>query len=176
MSEGAKGKTEGKVGNTSSLHWLWGTAVIVAIDQTSKAAVEVALSLHHTVELLPVFNITLVHNSGAAFSFLAEAGGWQRWFFSALAVVVSAGLVVWLYRLRPGAISEALGVTFVLGGALGNLWDRIQLGYVIDFIQLHWHDWYFPAFNIADSAITIGAGLLILDTLFSNGAKATGRS
>jgi len=133
MSEGAKGKTEGKVGNTSSLHWLWGTAVIVAIDQTSKAAVEVALSLHHTVELLPVFNITLVHNSGAAFSFLAEAGGWQRWFFSALAVVVSAGLVVWLYRLRPGAISEALGVTFVLGGALGNLWDRIQLGYVIDF-------------------------------------------
>ncbi|CAK0748881.1 Lipoprotein signal peptidase [Gammaproteobacteria bacterium] len=168
-----KGMGRRKTDNATSLHWLWGSAAIVLFDQVSKATVEAALPLHHTVELLPVFNLTLAHNPGAAFSLLAEAGGWQRWFFSGLALIVSVGLVAWLRRLHPGAISEALGITLILGGALGNLWDRIQFGYVIDFIQLHWHDWYFPAFNVADSAITIGAGLLILDTLFTHGTTDT---
>ncbi|CAK0758178.1 lipoprotein signal peptidase [Gammaproteobacteria bacterium] len=167
----AAGEGEGRRNRTATLHWLWGSVLIVLLDQSTKAAVEAGLRLYQTIELLPVFNLTLAHNSGAAFSLLASANGWQRWLFSILAVMVSGLLIVWLRRLRPDAVSEALGIALILGGAWGNLWDRIWLGYVIDFIQVHWHDWYFPAFNVADSAITIGAGLLILDAFFPQGGK-----
>lgn len=152
--------------SATRMHWLWGSAIIVLLDQATKTAVEAELRLHQTIELLPIFNLTLAHNLGAAFSIFSEASGWQRWFFIALAVVVSFVLIAWLRNLRSGATVEALGISLILGGAWGNLWDRVQLGYVIDFIQFHWNTWYFPAFNIADSAITIGAGLLILDALF----------
>jgi signal peptidase II len=113
----------------------------------------------------PFFNLVLTHNTGAAFSFLADAGGWQRWFFTAIAVVISIVLVVLLRRQRGALVAAALAL--VLGGALGNLWDRVMLGHVVDFVQLHAAGYYFPAFNVADSAITVGVALLILDSLRS---------
>ncbi|CAK0774324.1 lipoprotein signal peptidase [Gammaproteobacteria bacterium] len=148
----------------SSLRWLWVSSVVVLLDQLTKIMMESSLRLYQKIELLPVFNLTLVYNKGAAFSFLADAAGWQRWFFSGLAAVVSGALVFWLNNYsRPGSIWEVFGVSLIIGGAWGNLLDRVRLGHVVDFIQFHWYDWYFPAFNIADSAITLGAGLMILD-------------
>ena len=142
--------------------------MIVLLDQTTKIAVESHLYFRQAVELLPVFNVTRDHNPGAAFSLFASASGWQWWFFSALAVVISGVLIAWLRQVRPGAVLEPLAITCILGGALGNLLDRIRFGYVIDFIQVHWHEWYFPTFNLADAAITIGAGLLIAQSLFTH--------
>ena len=119
--------------------------------------------------MFPVLDITLMHNVGAAFSFLADASGWQRWFFIALSSIVSIGLTVWLLRLpREARRLLALGLALVLGGALGNLIDRIRLGSVVDFINFHWNQAYFPAFNVADSAITIGAACLLLDALLDS--------
>ncbi len=148
------------------LHWLWGSLIILLIDQFTKTSLEASLQSRHVLELLPVLNLALAHNTGAAFSLFASASGWQRWFFSVLAIVISGVLVAWLRQLRPGAILEPMAIVCILGGALGNLLDRIRFGYVVDFIQVHWHEWYFPTFNIADSAITLGAGLLIIDALF----------
>ena len=116
------------------------------------------------MRILPVLDITCMHNVGAAFSFLASASGWQRWVFIALAVVVSIGITIWLLRLPRGTHALlAAGLALVLGGAIGNVIDRIRLGYVIDFIHFHWDRAYFPAFNVADSAITVGAACLLLD-------------
>jgi signal peptidase II len=115
--------------------------------------------------VLPILDITRMHNVGAAFSFLATASGWQRWLFISLAVIVSIGIVVWLYRMPRSHGLLACGLALVLGGAIGNVIDRIRLGAVIDFIHFHWDRAYFPAFNIADSAITVGAACLILDAL-----------
>mgnify|MGYP006279421151 CR=1 FL=1 len=148
------------------LPWLWLSGLVIALDQISKYLITAWLVPKQVIELLPIFNFTLVYNQGAAFSLLANAGGWQRWFFIGLAGGISIVLVLWLRRLRAGAWLEALALTLILGGALGNLWDRIWLGQVVDFIQFHWHHWYFPAFNIADSAITLGAGLIILDAIY----------
>lgn len=113
------------------------------------------------------FNFTLLHNTGAAFSFLASESGWQRWFFVVLAFFVSIGLSVWLTRLREDKW-VALAVALILGGAIGNLYDRITLGYVVDFLHFYWGNYHFPAFNIADTAISIGAGLMILDIFRGN--------
>ena len=113
--------------------------------------------------MLPLLNITRIHNTGAAFSFLAGAAGWQRWLFTALAITVSVALLVWLRRIDRESRVLASAVALILGGALGNLIDRLRLGHVIDFIQVHWGEHYFPAFNVADSAITVGAALLLLD-------------
>jgi signal peptidase II len=113
--------------------------------------------------VLPIFEITRLHNTGAAFSFLAEAAGWQRWLFTTLAIIVSAALVLWLRRIDSEARLLASAVALILGGALGNVIDRLRLGYVIDFLNVHWGVHYFPAFNVADSSITIGAALLLLD-------------
>jgi signal peptidase II len=118
------------------------------------------------VAVLPFFNFTLAYNSGAAFSFLADAGGWQRWFFVALALAISAGLVVWLYRLRANVWGEAVAITLILGGALGNVIDRLWHGHVIDFIDVYYQNWHWPAFNVADSAITVGAVLLVLQSFW----------
>ncbi|MDP5070522.1 MAG: signal peptidase II, partial [Congregibacter sp.] len=120
------------------------------------------------------FNLTLHHNQGAAFSFLADAGGWQRWFFAGLALAVSAMIVFWLRDLKPRQWPLSLALALVLGGALGNLVDRILLGYVVDFISVHYQDWYFPTFNVADSAISVGAALIVVDSLFMG--TANGRS
>ncbi len=152
------------------MKWLWLSGVVIALDQLTKLAAVRALELHQPLAVLRCVNLTLTHNTGAAFSFLHQAGGWQRWFFAAIALVVSACIVFWLYRLPPGKVVLAVGLSLILGGALGNLWDRLSLGYVIDFIDLYYSTWHWPAFNVADSAITIGAGLLIVDA-FSRPAE-----
>ena len=133
--------------------------------------------MYQQIVIIPdYFSWTLAYNTGAAFSFLADAAGWQRWFFAAIAVVVSAVLVVWLKRLNPGETWLAVALALVLGGALGNLVDRVVFGHVVDFILLHWHQqWYFPAFNVADMAITGGAILLALDMFKSEKSGETGK-
>ncbi|MCK0538502.1 signal peptidase II [Alcanivorax quisquiliarum] len=147
------------------LHWLWIALAVLLLDQWTKGLVAGSLRLYEQIELLPFFNITLAYNEGAAFSFLAGAGGWQRWFFSIVAVVASVVILVWLLRGRDGPV-VATALSLILGGALGNLWDRIVLGHVVDFLDFHWAGWHFPAFNVADSAITVGAALIIIDMLF----------
>lgn len=147
------------------LHWLWIALAVLLLDQWTKGLVAGSLRLYEQIELLPFFNITLAYNEGAAFSFLAGAGGWQRWFFSIAAVVASVVILVWLLRGRDGPV-VATALSLILGGALGNLWDRIVLGHVVDFLDFHWAGWHFPAFNVADSAITVGAALIIIDMLF----------
>jgi signal peptidase II len=143
--------------------WLWLSLSVIALDQATKFLAKRFLELFERVEVLPVLDFTLLHNTGAAFSLLAGAGGWQRWFFIGLAVVVSALLLLWIWRTPRGEKWLPFALALILGGALGNVIDRIRFGYVVDFIHVHWGASYFPAFNIADSAITIGAGLLILD-------------
>jgi signal peptidase II len=146
--------------------WLLLSALVVAADQVTKAYIAQHFQEFEFKEILAVLDITYMHNVGAAFSFLAWASGWQRWLFIGLAVVVSIGIIVWLVRLPRGAHALlAAGLALVLGGALGNVIDRIRLGYVIDFIHFHWDRAYFPAFNVADSAITVGAAFLLLDAL-----------
>lgn len=147
-----------------ALKWLWLSALVIVLDLASKALASHYLTLYQPVPLFPGFNITLMHNSGAAFSFLSEAGGWQRWFFSVIAVLVSIGIIVWLKRLSSSQVCLAIALALILGGALGNVWDRLTLGYVVDFIQVYYDRWAWPAFNIADSAISIGAVLLIIDS------------
>lgn len=151
--------------NWRRLHWLWIALAVLLLDQWTKGLVAGSLRLYEQIELLPFFNITLAYNEGAAFSFLAGAGGWQRWLFSIIAVVASVVILVWLLRGRDGPV-VATALSLILGGALGNLWDRIVLGHVVDFLDFHWAGWHFPAFNIADSAITVGAALIIIDMLF----------
>jgi len=147
--------------------WLWLSAVVIVLDRLSKYLISSHLHVYDSITLLPVFNLTLLHNTGAAWSFLADASGWQRWVFIALALAVSVGLIVWLrYLPRTQHRWRASALSLVLGGALGNVIDRLWHGYVIDFIQVHYHGWYFPAFNVADSAITIGAVMLILEGVF----------
>ena len=143
--------------------WLWLSVVVIALDQATKFVVTRLLELYDRVEVLPVLDFTLLHNTGAAFSMLAGASGWQRWFFITLGCVVSLVLVLWIWRSPRGEKLLPLALALILGGALGNVVDRVFHGYVIDFIHAHWGAAYFPAFNIADSAITIGAGLLIVD-------------
>lgn len=153
------------------LRWLWVSVAVVVLDQATKQLAEAMLEYNEPLVLLPVFNLTLRYNTGAAFSFLAESGGWQRWFFVVLALAVSTFLVVWLRRLPRTAAWEALGLTLVLGGALGNVIDRLIFGHVIDFIEVHYRHWYWPAFNVADSAITVGVTVLIVDGLFNRSAE-----
>jgi signal peptidase II len=145
--------------------WLLLSALIVLADQLSKSYITSHYGEFEFTTVLPILDITRMHNVGAAFSFLATASGWQRWLFISLAVVVSIGIVVWLYRMQRSQALLACGLALVLGGAIGNVIDRIRLGAVVDFIHFHWDRAYFPAFNIADSAITVGAACLILDAL-----------
>jgi signal peptidase II len=146
--------------------WLVVSAVVIWLDWVTKQWVSASLELYRPVEVFSWLNITLAHNYGAAFSFLSDAGGWQRWFFIVLASVVSLMLLVWLLRLRRREWLTGLGLALVLGGAIGNLIDRVQLGYVVDFVDFHIDTWHYPAFNVADSAITCGVVLLLIDTFF----------
>ena len=157
------------------LGWLVLSLLVLVIDQVSKAHFEGSLEMFQQIVVIPdYFSWTLAYNTGAAFSFLADGGGWQRWLFALIAVVVSAVLVVWLKRLGRDDTWLAIALALVLGGALGNLYDRIALGHVIDFILVHWQNrYYFPAFNFADSAITVGAIMLALDMFKS---KKTGET
>lgn len=157
------------------LPWLWLSLLVFVLDQASKLYFEGVLRLYQQIEIVPgLFSWTLAYNTGAAFSFLAGESGWQRWLFALIAVAVSAVLVVWLRRLQSAETWLAVALALVLGGAVGNLFDRVAYGHVIDFILVHWQDrWFFPAFNLADSAITVGAIMLALDMFISKKSGET---
>lgn len=155
--------------------WIWLTVFVVILDQVTKIWASAALEMFQPHAFIPMLNFTLMHNEGAAFSFLSSAGGWQRWFFTALAVVVSVFIVIWMKRLPEDDHVQAAGLAFILGGALGNVIDRMMHGYVVDFIDFYYTaescmigfvstrgECHWPAFNIADSSIFVGAALLIL--------------
>ena len=154
--------------NVGMLKWLWITLLVVVLDQVTKSAATSNLVMFQPVEVFPGFNFTLMHNKGAAFSFLSDASGWQRWFFTVIAIGVSIGILIWLTRLPSDHRLMAISLTLILGGAVGNVWDRVLLGYVIDFIDVYYADYHWPAFNIADSSIFVGACLLIFDSLRSS--------
>lgn len=156
----------------ANLKWLWLTLLVIFLDQASKQAALQWLVFAQPRPVLPGFNLTLVYNTGAAFSFLRDAGGWQRYFFIILTIGVSIALLLWLARLPPRRAWLAAALALVLGGAAGNLWDRLQHGYVIDFIQLYWDRWSWPVFNVADSAITVGAAMLVIDAFRANRDEA----
>jgi len=152
--------------------WMVVALLVVLADQATKWAIMEWVRLYDRVPINDFINLTHQRNTGAAFSFLAGAGGWQRWFFVALSTVVSCVIAVWIWRIRfEGPAILAAGLALVLGGAIGNLIDRIRFGYVTDFIQVYLGEaiGYFPSFNVADSAITVGAALLIIDALFLSG-------
>lgn len=153
------------------LKWLNLSVLVIILDQLTKWISVSVLDLYETIPVMPFFNFTMAHNYGAAFSFLSSAGGWQRWFFVALAVIVSVALSIWLKKLKPTAKLEAAALALIIGGAVGNVIDRFVHGYVIDFLDLYYGHYHWPAFNIADSAICIGAVLLILDS-FRNKAES----
>jgi signal peptidase II len=152
--------------NAGASNWLWLGVAVMALDQWTKWLVVEHFEEFEEIVLLPVLELMRLHNTGAAFSFLSDADGWQRWVFIGLGVAVSAGILVWLRRLpAKGQGLLASGLSLILGGALGNVIDRVLHGHVIDFIRVHYEQHYFPAFNVADSAITIGAALIVLDNL-----------
>jgi signal peptidase II len=174
-SDGAK-EVAGPQGGATAVHWLWLSLAVLAADQATKWVVTREFELFESVAVNPYLDLTLLHNTGAAFSFLADAGGWQRWLFTGLGIVVSIVILFWLRRLPArGQSWLAIGLSLVMGGALGNVIDRVQYGYVIDFIHVHYEDAYFPAFNLADSAITVGAACLIIDALFFSGREDAGQ-
>ena len=159
-------------GNARFIAWMIVALAVIAVDQLTKWAIIEWVPLYDRVPLNSFINLTHQQNSGAAFSFLANAGGWQRWFFVVLASIVSAVIAVWIWRIRSeGQNLLSAGLTLVLGGAIGNLIDRILLGYVTDFIQVWFGDWAFPSFNVADAGISVGAALLIIDALFFASAR-----
>ena len=158
------------------LGWLWLTAVVLVLDQATKLIVQANLAPYQDVIVLtPFFNLVHVHNTGAAFSLFADQAGWQRWFFLAVAGVAS-GVILWLLRGTRGRAPFCIALTLILGGALGNMIDRLAYGHVIDFLDIHVAGWHWPAFNVADSAITLGAGLLIWDGLWGEGARKAVRN
>ncbi|RLJ18138.1 signal peptidase II [bacterium endosymbiont of Escarpia laminata] len=153
--------------------WLWLSLLILLLDQATKQWAEAALSAYQPSTLLPFFDLTLMYNEGAAFSFLSDQGGWQRWFFIILALGVSAVLVGWIWRLKPAEKTIAVALSLIVGGAIGNVIDRLLFGHVIDFLHFHYQEHYWPAFNIADSAITVGVALMIFDALFFSAKHET---
>lgn len=157
--------------NNTAWRWWWLILMLICLDQLTKQLVHQNMALYDSIELLPFFNLTYVRNYGAAFSFLSDAGGWQRWFFTILAVVISTVIAVWMSRLPRQQIKLGLALSLVFAGAIGNLIDRSIYGYVIDFFHLYYQTWHYPAFNIADSAICIGAALIIWDS-FSSDSEA----
>lgn len=163
-----------------NLNWLWLSLVVVGLDAATKWFASHFLRYATPVEITGFFNFTLLHNHGAAFSFLANADGWQRWGFAVLALVVALGLLLWLLRIpraqpsvhvRRGVGMVKGAIALIIGGAVGNLIDRLVLGYVVDFLDFHWRGYHWPAFNVADSAIVLGVGLLILFELWPNVQK-----
>ena len=156
----------------SAIIWLWLAALVFVLDIATKQIAEAFLNYGEPVYLLPVLDFTLLYNRGAAFSFLANEGGWQRWFFTAISLVVSIVLIVWLKKLPRTQLWLPIALALILGGALGNLFDRVMFGHVIDFISVHWDKSYFPAFNIADSAITVGAIMMAIDVVLEGKREA----
>lgn len=153
------------------LKWLWLSFITLILDQWSKIAIDSSMRLYESITIIPFFNLTYVRNLGAAFSFLSDAGGWQRWFFSAMALTISIILTVWIYRLKKHETLLAVALSLILGGAIGNLIDRLAYGYVIDFLDVYYQNWHWPAFNVADMAICLGVFLMLLES-FGVGKKA----
>ena len=151
------------------LRWLWLSVFVIVLDQLSKQLVEASFMLYETLPV-PFFNLTLAYNEGAAFSFLSDQGGWQRWLFSGLALLVTIVLVVWLSRLRHERLLGA-SLSLVIGGAVGNLIDRVLFGHVIDFLDVYYGQMHWPAFNVADSAITLGVVFMFLDAILEQKKK-----
>ena len=158
------------------LKWIWLAVVVVILDQLTKYIASTSLEMYQPIAVMPMFNWTLMHNPGAAFSFLHDAGGWQRWFFAVIAIVVSAFIVFWIKRLEQHEKWQAIALALILGGAIGNVIDRIWLGYVVDFIEVYYQQWYWPAFNIADSAISIGVAMIIIDSVREYRAERKNKS
>ena len=158
-------KSRNLLHNKMVIFWLLVSVVIVVLDLWTKNIATHNLTLYRPLELTSWLNMTLAHNYGAAFSFLSDAGGWQRWLFTGLALVVTAVLIIWLLRLPAADKLTAAALALIIGGALGNLIDRIRHGYVVDFVDVYYRGWHWPAFNLADSAITCGVILLLLDGL-----------
>lgn len=150
---------------SSAIIWLWLAALVFVLDIATKQIAEFFLNYGEPVYLLPVLDFTLLYNKGAAFSFLANESGWQRWFFTLISLVVSIVLIGWLKKLPRTQVWLPVALALILGGAIGNLFDRIFFGHVIDFISVHWQESYFPAFNLADSAITVGAIMMAIDVV-----------
>ena len=168
---------KGLFGNRLAYAWLLMSVVIIVLDWWTKGLATESLTLYRPVELTSWLNMTLAHNYGAAFSFLSDAGGWQRWLFTGLASVVTLVLIVWLLRLPAGEKLTGAALGLIIGGAVGNLIDRVVNGYVVDFIDVYYQGWHWPAFNVADSAITGGVILLLLDGLFfSKPGKQSGQA
>ncbi|WP_043515395.1 signal peptidase II [Halomonas sp. BC04] len=157
------------------LRWLWLAAAWIVLDLGTKALASSLLTYGQPVEVLPFFNLTLLHNTGAAFSFLADSPGWQRWFFAVVAVGASIGLTYWMTRLKRDETLLAISLALIIGGALGNLYDRLVHGYVVDFLSFHVAGWYYPAFNVADIGITLGAIGLIWESIFEGRKQARRR-
>ena len=151
-----------------TLVWFAIAAAVLMLDQWSKLWIVERYAYGDTEFFSSFFNLVRVHNYGAAFSFLSDAGGWQRWGFSLLAAVISAMIIVWIARLPVQRKLEGVALALILGGALGNLYDRLTLGYVVDFLDFHWSGKHFPAFNVADAGISVGAAILIFDTLVNS--------
>jgi len=141
---------------------LWVVILLIGADQVTKGLAQARLFYGERIDLLPFFDLTLVYNTGAAFSFLAGGSGWQRWFLIAIAIL-AIFFILWMIRTHPKEPKLRFALTLILGGAIGNLIDRVWHGHVIDFLLIYWNQWYFPAFNIADAAITLGAILLVID-------------
>ena len=156
---------------TVRLKWLWLSLAALVLDFATKQMAQHFLTFAQPVYVLPLFDLPLLYNKGAAFSFLASESGWQRWFFTVIALSVSSVMTVWLMKLKANEKWLAAALALVIGGAMGNLYDRIAYGHVVDFIHLHWDEHYFPAFNIADSAITLGAMMLLIDSLIFSSSK-----
>ena len=158
--------------NARFFAWMAVAALVIIADQVTKWAIIEWVALYEKIPLNSFINLTHQRNTGAAFSLLANAGGWQRWFFIVLGVVVSIVIAVWLWRIRKQRLAVlSAGLALVLGGAIGNLIDRIALGYVTDFIQVWFGNWAFPSFNVADAGISVGAAFLIIDALFFSGRE-----
>ena len=168
VTDAARGSTvvpdsgAGGRGRAGALRWLWCSLVVIVVDQATKIAAEKLLDPASSVELLSVLDLVLAYNPGAAFSILSTAGGWQRWLFIGLALVICGFIVHWLRSLSGNARWVPLGLSLILGGAIGNMIDRVRIGAVVDFIGFHVGDWHWPAFNVADSAICVGAALLLI--------------
>ena len=155
---------------------LWLSVVVVILDQWSKAVASNQLALYIPQKITSFFNLTLMHNEGVAFSILADQSGWQRYFIAIVASLIVVWLLYWLYQNRSNQRLQNTALVLVIGGAIGNIWDRIVLGYVVDFIELHYQQYYWPAFNLADSAICLGAVLLIIDAIKNRHENSTGQS
>lgn len=151
----------------TGLRFLWITLIVLVVDQVTKMSVVEQMELYQSIQITNFFNLTYVHNYGAAFSFLHDAGGWQRWFFTLIALGVSGLILYWLRQTTKSQVLLPVAFTLVLGGAFGNVIDRLIHGYVIDFLDFYYQQWHWPAFNVADSAIFLGAALLIVDMLIN---------